>query len=133
MKTTDTKKTGTKTATAALAEINLQIEALKQQRIGLSEPLKARYTELSGELLTLEAEVRELDPTWKPASLRPKVDDKITEILTTNGQPMTVESIIEAVGNAASSWKVKNILKKKSNGPKAIFTLADGNYSLKAA
>ena len=126
------KKTGNN-ATAALAEINLQIEALKQQRIGLSEPLKARYTELSGELLTLEAEVRELDPTWKPASLRPKVDDKITEILTTNGQPMTVESIIEAVGNAASSWKVKNILKKKSTGPKAIFTLVDGNYSLKAA
>ncbi len=133
MKTTDTKKTGTKTATAALAEINLQIEALKQQRIGLSEPLKARHTELTGELLALEIEVKELDPTWKPASLRPKVDDKIAEVLTTNGQPMTVESIVEAVGSVFSPWKIKNVLKKKSTGPKAIFTLVDGNYSLKAA
>ena len=124
------KKTGNN-ATAALADINAQIEALKQQRIGLSEPLKARYTELSGELLTLEAEVRELDPTWKPASLRPKIDDKIRELLVAG--PMAVESIITAVGNAASSWKVKNILKKKSTGAKAIFTLADGKYSLKAA
>ena len=122
------KKTGNN-ATAALAEINLQIEALKQQRIGLSEPLKARYTELSGELFALEAEVRELDPTWKPASLRPKIDEKIRELLVAG--PMAVEAIIAAVGNAASSWKVKNILKKKSTGAKAIFTLADGKYSLK--
>ena len=124
------KKTGNN-ATAALAEINLQIEALKQQRIGLSEPLKARYTELTGELLALESEVKELDPTWKPASLRPKVDDKIREILAAG--PMAVESIIAAVGNAASAWKVKNILKKKSSGAKAIFTFAENKYSLKAA
>ena len=126
------KKTGNN-ATAALADINAQIEALKQQRIGLSEPLKARYTELSGELLTLEAEVRELDPTWKPASLRPKVDDKITDILTTNGQPMTVESIIEAVGSLFSPWKIKSVLKKRSTGAKATLSLLDGKYSLKAA
>lgn len=125
------KPTGTKNATAALADINAQIEALKQQRIGLSEPLKARHTELTGELLALEIEVKELDPTWKPVSLRPKVDDKIREILAAG--PLAVESIIATVGNAASSWKVKNILKKKSTGAKAIFTLADGKYGLKAA
>jgi hypothetical protein len=128
----DIKKTGTKTATAALADINAQIETLKQQRIGLSEPLKSRHTELTVELLALESEVKELDPTWKPASLRPKVDDKITEILTTNGQPMTVESIIEAVGNVFSPWKIKSVLKKRSTGAKATFNLADGKYSLKA-
>ena len=135
MKTTDTKKTGngTKTATAALADINAQIEALKQQRIGLSEPLKARHTELTGELLALEIEVKTLDPSWRPASLRPKVDDKITEILTTSGQPMTVESIVEAVGSVFSPWKIKNVLKKKSTGAKAVFTLADGKYTVKAA
>lgn len=130
---TDTKKTGTKTATAALADINAQIEALKQQRIGLAEPLKARYTELTGELLALETEVRELDPTWKPSSLRPKVDDKITEILTTNGQPMTVEAIIEAMGSVFTPWKIKNVLKKRSTGTKAVFTLADGKYAMKVA
>ena len=46
---------------------------------------------------------------------------------------MTVEQIIAAVGSAFSPWKVKNILKKKSTGAKAIFTLADGKYSLKTA
>ena len=127
----DIKKAGTKTATAALADINAQIEALKQQRIGLSEPLKARHTELTGELLALEIEVKELDPTWKPANLRPKVDNKISEILTANGQPMPVESIVEAVGSAFSPWKVKNILKKKSQGAKAVFTLTDGKYTVK--
>ena len=125
------KTTGTKPATTQLADINAQIEALKQQRIGLSEPLKAKHTELTGELLALEIQVKELDPTWKPASLRPKIDDKIREILA--GGPLAVESIIAAVGNAASSWKVKNILKKKSTGAKAIFTFAENKYSLKAA
>ncbi len=127
------KTTGTKNATAALQQINAEIEALNQKRKGLAEPLKARHTELTGELLALESEVKELDPTWKPASLRPKVDDKITEILTTNGQPMTVESIIEAVGNVFSPWKIKSVLKKRSMGAKATFNLADGKYSLKVA
>jgi hypothetical protein len=131
----DTKKTGNgnKTATAALADINSQIEALKQQRIGLAEPLKARYLELVGELQAVETEARELDPTWKPANLRPKADDKITEVLKANGQPMSAEEIVAAVGGVFSPWKTKNTLKKKSTGPKAVFTFADGKYAVKAA
>ena len=128
----DTKNTGTKTATAALADINAQIESLKQQRIGLAEPLKARHTELMGELLAVETEVKDLDPTWKPASLRPKVEDKITQILKAKGEPMAVEAIIEAVGNVFSPWKIKSVLKKRSTGAKAIFILADGKYTVKA-
>jgi len=133
---TDTKKTGNGTKTSAnaqLAALNQQIEELKVQKTALAEPLKQRRIELATEILQVEADILELDPTWKPASLRPKVDDKITEILTTDGSPMTVESIIEAVGSVFSPWKIKNILKKKSTGPKAVFTLADGKYSLKAA
>jgi hypothetical protein len=38
-----------------------------------------------------------------------------------------------AVNGAFSSWKLKATLKKKSTGPKAIFSLADGKYSLKSA
>ena len=125
------KTTGNKNATTQLAELNAQIEQLKKQKTSLAEPMKQKFQELCSELLQVENEIRELDPTWKPASLRPKVDDKIREILAAG--PMAVESIIAAVGNAASSWKVKNILKKKSTGAKAIFTLADGKYSLKAA
>lgn len=135
MKTESKNKTGngTKTATAALADINTQIEALKQQRIGLAEPLKARYGELRTELLGLEAEVRELDPSWKPEPLKAKAETKIVEILTAKGQPMTTEEIIAAVGDAYTSWKVKNTLKKRSTGPKAVFTLADGKYTVKPA
>ena len=125
------KTTGTKNATTQLAELNAQIEQLKKQKTSLAEPMKARHAELCSELIQVETEIRELDPTWKPASLRPKVEDKIREILAAG--PMAVESIIAAVGNAASSWKVKTILQKKSTGAKAIFTLADGKYSLKAA
>ena len=124
-------KTGPKNATAQLADLNAQIESLKKQKTSLAEPMKARHAELCSELLQVENEIRELDPSFKPGSLRPKIDDKIREILVAG--PMAVESIIAAVGNAASSWKVKNILKKKSTGAKAIFTLADGKYSLKAA
>jgi hypothetical protein len=124
---------GTKNAQSALADINSQIEALNKQRIGLAEPLKARHTELTGELLALEIEVKELDPSWRPVSLRPKVDDKIMEVITANGQPMTAEAIVEAVGTVFSPWKVKSVLKKRSTGPKAVFTLADGKYAVKAA
>lgn len=132
----DTKNkptTGTQTATAALADINAQIEALKQQRIGLSEPLKARHGELLTELTALETQVRELDPTWKPANLRPKAEDKITEILNAKGQPMTQDEIVTTLTGVFSPWKTKNTLKKKSTGAKAVFTLVDGKYSVKTA
>jgi len=127
MKTTNDKnKTGNNNATATLANINAQIEALKQQRIGLAEPLKTRYTELSGELLTMETQIRELDPTWKPASLKPKADVKIAEIITANGSPMTEAEIVAAVGGVFTKWKVKQVLKKR-------FTAgADGKFSVKA-
>ena len=129
----DTNKTGNKTATAQLADLNAQIEALKKQKTSLAEPMKARHAELRNELLQVETEIRELDPSWKPASLRPKADEKIAEVIKAGGSPMTVEAIVQAVGTLFSPWKVKNILKKKSTGAKAIFTLADGKYSLKAA
>lgn len=129
----DTKKAGTKTATAALAEINAEIEALNQKRIGLAEPLKSRHAELRTELLEVETEIRGLDPSWKPASLRPKADDKIMEILTANDRPMSAEEIVQAMGGLFSPWKTKNVLRKRSTGPKAIFALVDGNkYAVKA-
>jgi hypothetical protein len=127
------KTTGTKNATAALQQINAEIEALHQKRIGLAEPLKARHVELTGELLALEAEVKTLDPTWRPSSLRPKADEKVAEVIKANGSPMTAEAIVQAVGSAFSPWKVKNTLKKRSTGPKATLSLADGKYALKAA
>ena len=135
MKTESKNKTGngTKTAQAALADINAQIEALSQQRIALAQPLKDRYAEMRGELMALETEVRELDPSWKPEPMKAKAETRITEILTARGQPMTAEEIIAAVGDTYTSWKVKNTLKKRSTGPKAVFTLADGKYSVKAA
>ena len=135
MKTDTRNKTGNghKNATSQLADINAQIESLKQQRIGLSLPLQNRHAELRGELLALEAEIRELDPTWKPASLRPKAETKIAEVITANGQPMTLEQIVQQVGTVFSPWKIKNVLKKRSSGPKPVFTLADGKYAVKAA
>ena len=61
--------------------------------------MKGRWVELRGELAEMETQIRELDPSWKPASLRPKADDKIMEVLIANGQPMTVEQICEAMGD----------------------------------
>ena len=134
MKTQSKTKTGTgSTAQSALAEINAQIEALSQQRITLAQPLRDRHAELRTELLELETEISELDPSWKPGSLRPKVDDKIMEVLTANGAPMATDEILTAVGNGFTPWKVKNTLKKKSTGAKAVFTLADGKYAVKVA
>lgn len=135
MKTESKNKTGngTKTAQAALADINAQIEALSQQRIALAQPLKDRYAEMRGELMALETEVRELDPSWRPEPMKAKAETRITEILTAKGQPMTAEEIIATVGDAYTSWKVKNTLKKRSTGAKAVFTLADGKYSVKVA
>jgi hypothetical protein len=127
------KKTETKNATAQLADLNAQIEALKQQKTSLAEPLKARHGELRSELLQVETEIRELDPSWKPASVRQKPEEKIAEVITAHGSPMTIEEIGQAVNGAFNSWKLKSTLKKKSSGPKAIFTLADGKYAVKIA
>ncbi len=126
------KNTGTKTATAQLAELNAQIEALKQQKTNLAEPLKTRHGELRSELLQVETEIRELDPSWKPAG-RQKPEEKIAEVITAHGSPMTIEEISQAVNGAFNSWKLKSTLKKKSTGPKAIFTVNDGRYSLRTA
>jgi len=131
----DTKKTGNghKAAQTTLAEINGKIQALQQQRAGLSEPLKLRFGELRSELLELENQILEFDPTWKSAPLKPRADDRIREIITASGQPMTVEAIVQSLAGTFSSWKIKTVLKKRSTGPKAIFTLVDGNkYAVKS-
>jgi hypothetical protein len=129
----DIKKTGTKTATAALAEINAQIEELKQQRIGLSGPLKIRYAELRKELADMATEISSLDSNWRPEPMKPKAESKIAEVITAHGSPMTADEIVQAVGSVFSPWKIKNVLKKRSTGAKAIFTLVDGNkYAVKA-
>jgi hypothetical protein len=135
MKTDTRNKTGNgNNATAALARINNQIAELQQQRVALAEPLKTRYTEMRGELSALETEIRSLDAGWKPAPLKPRADDKIREIITEHGKPMTTDEIVKAVGGMFTPWKVRNTLKKKSAGAKAIFALVDGNkYAVKAA
>ena len=134
MKNISKNKTGNgSNATAALAKINAEIEKLNQQRIGLSEPLKNRFKELNGELTTLSGQIRELDPTWKPSSLKPKAETKIAEIITAHGSPMTPDEIVVAVGDVFTPWKVKNTLKKKSTGAKAVFAVNDGKYTVKAA
>lgn len=135
MKTDTRNKTGNgNTATAALARINNQIAELQQQRVALAEPLKTRYAEMRGELSALETEIRSLDAGWKPAPLKPRADDKIREIITEHGKPMTTDEIVKAVGGMFTPWKVRNTLKKKSAGAKAIFALVDGNkYAVKAA
>ena len=81
----------------------------------------------------MASQIREIDPRWKPNSLRPKVDARITEILTAAERPMSVDEIVKAVGSAFSPWKVKSTLKKRSTGAKAVFAVNDGRYSLKAA
>jgi len=134
MKNISKNKTGNgNNATAALARINAEIEALKKQRIGLAQPLKDRYAELRGELAALGAEIKSLDNDWKPEPMKPKAETKIAEIITAKGQPMAAEEILKAVGDLFTPWKVKNTLKKKSTGAKAVFTLADGKYAVRAA
>ena len=129
----EVKKTGTKNAQSALAEINSQIAELQQQRVSLAEPLKSRYVELRTEMSDLATEITSLDPGWKPEPMKPKAESRITEIIKANGSPMTAEEIIQAVNGMFTSWKVKNVLRKKSSGAKAVFGLADGKYSVKAA
>ena len=135
MKTsTSQKRTGNVNANAqtALADINAKIAELQSQRVALAQPLKDRYGELAKELGDMAGQIRELDPAWKPNSLKPKVDAKITEILTAGERPLTVDEIQAAVGNAFSKWKVKSCLKKRSTGAKAVFSLVDGRYSVRA-
>jgi hypothetical protein len=131
MKTETRNKTGNN-ATAALAKINAQIEALNQQRISLAQPLKDRYTEMRGELSALETEIRGLDPAWKPAPLKPRADEKIREIIKEHGKPMTAEEIIKELAGVFTSWKIKNTLRKKSTGAKAVFAVNDGKFSVKS-
>lgn len=124
---------GNKNAQSALVEINAKIAELQQERVSLAQPLKERYTEAAKELTDLAAQIRDLDPSWKPASLKPKADAKIGDILAASERPMTVDEIVEAVGGLFSPWKVKDTLKKKSTGAKAVFSVNDGRCSVKAA
>jgi uncharacterized protein YukE len=136
MKTETSKnKTGNgNKAQAALAEINAKIAELQQARTGLAQPLKDRYAELRGELTETETQIRDLDPTWKLEPTKPKAETKIAEILTAKGQPMTAEEIIKDLAGTFSNWKIKNTLKKKSTGAKAVFAVdGTGKYAVKAA
>ena len=131
----DTKKTGnaTKNAQSALADINTKIAELQQQRVGLAEPLKIRYAKLRNELAAMETEIRSLDGNWKPEPMKPKAETKIAEVITAHGSPMTADEIVATVGDVFTPWKVRNTLKKKSIGAKAVFSVNDGKFSLKAA
>jgi hypothetical protein len=127
MKNASKQKAGNNNAAATLANINDQIEALKQQRIGLAEPLKNRYAELRTELLDTETQIRELDPLWKSASLRVKADDKIREVIEANGGSMTEPEITAAIGDTFTKWKLRTTLKKR------FAVDADGKYSVAKA
>jgi hypothetical protein len=131
--TTKNRTTETSNAQSALAELNAQIAELQSRRVTLAEPLKIRHAEMRTELVNMETQIRELDPTWKPEPTKPKAETKITEIITANGSPMSMDEIVAAVGDLFTPWKVKNTVKKKSLGTKALFTLADGKYTVKAA
>jgi hypothetical protein len=119
-------------ATAALVRINNQIAELQRQRVALAEPLKSRYAEMRGELSALETEIRGLDPVWKPAPLKPRADEKIREIIKEHGKPMTAEEIIKELAGVFTPWKIKNTLRKKSTGAKAVFAVNDGKFSVKS-
>ena len=60
--------------------------------------------------------------------MKPKAETKIAKILAAKGQPLTTEEIGESVGGVFTV-KVKNTLKKKSQGAKAVFS---GKYAVKA-
>jgi hypothetical protein len=134
MKITSKNKTGNgnKNAQVVLAEINAQIEALNQKRVTLAQPLKDRYTEMRGEMTALETEIRSLDAAWKPEPMKPKAEARIAEVIRAQGGPMSAEEITKELAGVFTNWKIKNVLKRKSTGAKAVFTLNDGRYSLKA-
>src|SRR6516162_8390432 len=131
--TSKTMGTENKQVAVTLAKINEQIATLQTKRAGLAEPLKLHYADLRTQLAETETQIRELDPAWKPASLKPKAEARIVEILTANEEPMTADEIVKAVGSVFTPWKVKNTLKKKSMGAKAVFAVNDGRYSVKVA
>lgn len=128
------KTAGTeKQITAALEKINAEIAALQVERAGLADGMKQHYADLKQQLSETEIQIKDLDPTWRPPSLRPKADAKIVELLTAKGQPMTQDEIMKELGGTFSNWKLKAALKKRSSGAKAVFAVNDGRYSLKAA
>jgi hypothetical protein len=112
MKTTSKKTGNNNAAAAALAEINGQIEALKLKRVGLAQPLKTHFDSLRSEMVATEIQIRELDPSWKPASLKPRPDDRIKELISAKG-PMTETELVKALGDTFGRWKVKQALKKR--------------------
>src|SRR4051794_30523239 len=91
--------TENKEVAITLAKINEQIATLQNKRAGLAEPLKLHYADLRTQLAETETQIRELDPSWKPASLKPRAEAKILEIITANEEPMTADEIMKAVGN----------------------------------
>jgi len=131
--TTKNKTTGTNNAQSALAELNAQIAELQSRRVTLSEPLKARYMEVRKELADMETEIRSLDSDWKPEPMKPKAETKIAEVIAAHGSPMSADEIVAAVSGVFNSWKTKSVLKKRSTGPKSVFALVDGKYTVKAA
>ena len=132
--TSKTNGTENKQVAVKLAKINEQIATLQQQRAGLSEPLKLHYAAIAKELTDTANQIRDLDPSWRPASLTPRAVDKIREIIAANGAPMGEAEILKVVGNVFTPWKTRNTLKKKSQGAKAVFTVdRAGKYSVKAA
>jgi hypothetical protein len=110
--TSKTNGTENKQVAVTLAKLNEQIATLQQQRAGLSEPLKIHFSELRKQLADTETQIRDLDPAWKPAPLKPKAQDKIKELVAANGGPLTETEIFKAVAGLFTKYKVRQTLKK---------------------
>ena len=114
MKTETRNKTGNgNNATVALAKINAKIAELQNQRIGLAQPLIEKHSQMRAELTQIEMQIRDLNPTWRPTPSKPRAEEKIREIISANGDPMTEAEILKAVGSMFTKYKVRQTLKKR--------------------
>ena len=82
--------------------------------------MKQRYTELKGELLYAGSHRQGIGPHWKPEPMKPKAEIRIAEVIAAKGHPIAADEMTKELAGTFNGWKIKNTLKKRNTGPKAL-------------
>lgn len=85
------------------------------------EPMIAEYGQTENRLVELRKTIREVNPNWAP----PTLADRMLGFIKSKGKA-TADEIVKEFTGSATSYLVKNILKKKTD---TLWTAKDGKFS----
>ena len=100
------------------AELN---RLVTEKKLASLEPMIAEYGQTENRLVELRKSIREVNPNWAP----PTLADRMLGFIKSKGKA-TADEIVKEFSGSATSYLIKNVLKKKTD---SLWAAKDGKFS----